>query len=56
MDGEANGNQEAMQAMESQVQEQQQGGAQAQWDATGSSTDWEKQIADRDTRIAEPKV
>ncbi|MDO4798258.1 MAG: hypothetical protein Q4A01_09620, partial [Coriobacteriales bacterium] len=54
MDGEQNGSQETSQGAENQAQEQQQEGTQAQQEVTGNAgTDWEKQIADRDARIAE---
>ena len=54
MDGETNGSQEATQSAENQAQEQQQEGTQGTQEVTGASgTDWERQIADRDARIAE---
>jgi hypothetical protein len=55
MDGETNGSQETTQGAENQAQqEQQQEGTQGTQEVTGNSgTDWEKQIADRDARIAE---
>lgn len=59
MDGETNGNQETTQGAENQAQqEQQQEGTQAQQEVgsdagNGDVTDWEKQIAERDARIAE---
>lgn len=54
MDGETNGSQETTQDAQNQVQEQQQEGTQSTQEVSGSSsTDWEKQIADRDARIAE---
>lgn len=56
MDGETNGSQEAAQGAQDQAQqEQQQEGTQGTQEVTGSNsgTDWEKQIADRDARIAE---
>ncbi len=54
MDGETNGSQETTQSAENQAQEQQQEGTQGTQEVTGNSdTDWEKQIADRDARIAE---
>ncbi len=55
MDGKQNGSQETTQSAESQAQqEQQQEGTQAQREVTDNSgTGWEKQIADRDARIAE---
>ncbi len=59
MGGETNGNQETTQGAENQAQqEQQQEGTQAQQEVgsdagNGDVTDWEKQIAERDARIAE---
>lgn len=55
MDGETNGSQEATQGAQDQAQEQQQEGTQGLQEVTGNNagTDWEKQIADRDARIAE---
>ena len=55
MDGETNGSQETTQGAQDQTQqEQQQEGTQSVQEVGGSSgTDWEKQIADRDARIAE---
>ena len=55
MDGEQSGSQETTQGAESQAQqEQQQEGTQGVQEVTGNAgTDWEKQIADRDARIAE---
>lgn len=56
MDGETNGSQETTQGTQDQAQqEQQQEGTQGTQEVTGSNsgTDWEKQIADRDARIAE---
>lgn len=54
MDGETNGSQETTQGAESQAQEQQQESTQGVQEVGGSSGgDWEKQIADRDARIAE---
>ena len=54
MDGETNGSQETTQGAENQAQEQQQEDTQGTQEVTGNSgTDWEKQIADRDARIAE---
>ena len=56
MDGETNGSQEATQGTENQAQqEQEQEGTQGIQEVTGSNsgTDREKQIADRDARIAE---
>ena len=54
MDGETNGSQEATQGAENQAQQsQQQEGTQGQQEVTGNTgTDWERQIADRDARIA----
>ena len=56
MDGETNGSQETTQGTQDQAQqEQQQEGTQGTQEVTGSNsgTDWEKQIAGRDARIAE---
>ena len=55
MDGEQNGSQEATQsAAQEQAQQGQQQEPQGSQEVTGTSgTDWEKQIADRDARIAE---
>ena len=55
MDGETNGSQETTQGAEDQAQEQQQEDTQGTQEVTGNNTgtDWEKQIADRDARIAE---
>lgn len=54
MDGETNGSQEATQGAQDQAQEQQQEGTQSvQEVGAPSSTNWEKQIADRDARIVE---
>ena len=55
MDGETNGSQETTQGTQDQAQqEQQQEGSQGAQEVTGNAgTDWEKQIADRDARIAE---
>ena len=60
MDGETNGSQETTQGAENQAQQgQQQEGTQAQQEVGGdagnggSAPDWEKQIAERDARIAE---
>ena len=53
MDGETNGSQEATQGAENQAQEQQQESTQAQQETTGNAgTDWEKQISERDEKIA----
>ena len=53
MDGETNGSQEATQGAENQAQEQQQESTQAQQEVTGNAgTDWEKQISERDEKIA----
>ena len=56
MDGETNGNQEATQGAEAQAQEQQQEGTSGTQEVTGNGgctgTDYEKQIAERDEKIA----
>ncbi len=54
MDGEQNGSQEATQGAQDQAQEQQQEGTQGVQEVTGGNagTDWEKQIAERDEKIA----
>lgn len=54
MDGETNGSQEATQGAQDQAQEQQQEGTQGVQEVGGNAgTDYEKQIAERDARIAE---
>ena len=57
MDGETNGSQEATQGQEAKAQEQQQEGTQGTQEVTdgngvGNGTDYEKQIAERDEKIA----